>query len=738
MLDERLGAPEDAIRQLERVIAELDPTDLDAHTMLRRLHEARGDFEAAVRIAEREMYLAAEPSAKVVRALEIGLICRDRLEQPARALQAFERVLDDRSAPRRGAGRRRRSARAPRRLEGRRAGARAPPRPDRGRPGPPHPARPPRRAHRREARRSQGRLPLLAPRARRGARRHHARRAQRAAEAYGLWRELAEVWSDERRRLLTAGGGGVPSDVDAYVAASRELAQVCERRLSDRARAMTALHEALAVAPRDGGLLAEVERLAAEADQKPLWKQLTDGYDLALRAAPAAARVELHQKKARVLDERLADPKGAVAELLAAFAWAPEREDLRAGMYKLAEKNRTWDDVIAVETALVERADGADRLAALRRKAQVIEEQLKDLPRAFRVHLVSFLLAPEDADTLAHLWRLARAIGRYREVDRTPKPEPAPATVHGERDTDAPAPVPVARISPVASGPTRPRRPSTEELGDSDLRRLPGAGNAPSPVIASDIRRGQPVGRRLDPADRSRRADAGQSRRHRRPAAGEAGRRRARVDDRAVAPRAQRPHDGARHRGSGVGQRPASAGAHAGRAELARAARRRLGSHQAAAAAAAHAQDRAPPRWHRWRPAHAAAAGAGAQGAGLGAEPPLPQLPHRAYESPWEELAAAYESLPAPDPQARLRWLYRAAEVWETGGKDIPRAFDTLARAFERVGRTTGGPARRHRRRGPRPPAPHRRRSTRRGIASPSSTRRWPRRPTPPRPPPIC
>ena len=71
--------------------------------------------------------------------------------------------------------------------------------------------------------------------------------------------------------------------------------------------------------------------------------------------------------------------------------------------------------------------------------------------------------------------------------------------------------------------------------------------------------------------------------------------------------------------------------------------------------------------------------------------PPLPTLPNRSFESPWEELAVAYESLPAPDTLARLRWLYRAAEVWETGGKDIARAFDALARAFALARRSPGG-----------------------------------------------
>jgi tetratricopeptide (TPR) repeat protein len=72
---------------------------------------------------------------------------------------------------------------------------------------------------------------------------------------------------------------------------------------------------------------------------------------------------------------------------------------------------------------------------------------------------------------------------------------------------------------------------------------------------------------------------------------------------------------------------------------------------------------------------------------------PLPSLPNRAFDTPWEELAVAYESLPAPDSLARLRWLYRASEVWETGGKDISRAFDALSRAFAQARRTPQGDA---------------------------------------------
>src|SRR5213075_29914 len=83
-----------AIKVLDHLIRELAPGHLEAHTALRRLYEARGEFDAAVRVAERELYLAAEPDRKIARGLEIGVICRDRLANPTRALQAFQRVLE--------------------------------------------------------------------------------------------------------------------------------------------------------------------------------------------------------------------------------------------------------------------------------------------------------------------------------------------------------------------------------------------------------------------------------------------------------------------------------------------------------------------------------------------------------------------------------------------------------------------------------------------------------------------
>ena len=52
------------------------------------------------------------------------------------------------------------------------------------------------------------------------------------------------------------------------------------------------------------------------------------------------------------------------------------------------------------------------------------------------------------------------------------------------------------------------------------------------------------------------------------------------------------------------------------------------------------------------------------------------------FETPWEELAQAYESLPADDQKTRHGYLLKIAEIWERGQHDVGRALAALDRAF--------------------------------------------------------
>jgi tetratricopeptide (TPR) repeat protein len=663
ILENKLGAPGETIKVLDHLIRELDPHHLEAHIALRRLYEAHGDFDAAVRVAEREMYLAPEPERKIARGLEIGLICRDRLGNPTRALQAFKRVLElapDQDEALAAAadllarlGRWKEHVAVLERMLALAPGRDAP---DAGVPGGVAGARAASRGMidrraivQRIAAATADKLgdPKAAFRWWRRAHdeapdEHTLGDVRRAGEAYGLPRELSEVLTDERKRLIAAGEPGMPAEPERFVSLSRELADLSERRLGDKPRALAVLAEAFAAQPRDPGLLGELERVAAEIDDRPSWQALLDAYDLALPAAAPPDRALLYLRRAKVLEDRLNDPKAAVTDALVAFSWAPDRGDTRDVLVALAGKARAWDDVIAVDSALIDRAPtSARRVELLRRKAAVIEEQLKDAPRAFRTHLVALLLLPDDADTTSHLWRLARVIGKYREADRSPQAEPPPAMIQAE----TPISETVAVSGRVAAGRARiPHRLETEPLADADL--------ASVMLSVSDTTQ------RLELAE----LELAEQVRPGKPF---------------VSENATMNLSAQELRGMMVPPRlpPGAKG-----------------------------PPRPPPRPPQIRPGGSPPLPGINQTRPTGGPPPaprkaqaivrrapLPVLPNRSFESPWEELAMAYENLPAPDTASELRWLYRASEVWEAGGKDIARAFDALARAFARARRSPSG-----------------------------------------------
>ncbi|HEX7507793.1 MAG TPA: tetratricopeptide repeat protein, partial [Polyangia bacterium] len=94
LFEEELKEPAAAISALEQIIAEMDPANLEAHTVLRRVAEAMQDWPRVVAVAERQLALAPETQERVTRGLEIGRLCRERLADPAKAVRAYEHVLE--------------------------------------------------------------------------------------------------------------------------------------------------------------------------------------------------------------------------------------------------------------------------------------------------------------------------------------------------------------------------------------------------------------------------------------------------------------------------------------------------------------------------------------------------------------------------------------------------------------------------------------------------------------------
>ena len=661
LLEERLGAPAEAARALEVLIRDLDPSNLQAHQTLRRLYEARSDFDAAVRVAERELYLTEEPQRKIARGLDIGLLCRDRLADPNRALMAFERVLE--LAPDHEEALAASSelyaqvgdwARHVQTLERRVEGSGEP----------------------REKRALMGRIAqVVAERLgdHRAAfswyRRAHQEapdaatiaELRRAAEAYGLWRELAEVYEDERNALWPhrdASPAATPPGLDAtaYVAACREVASLAERRLGDRRRALEAIIDALRMQPQSEDLRAEAERIAGEGDKPELWQRLLEALELPLAVADRPGRVSLHLRRAWLREERLSDMPGATEELMKAFSWAPDQSEVREALIALSERSGSWSDALAVEATLFDRAPTlATRIDALRRKAQILEERVGDRVRAFRVHLAAMLLSPEDADTIAHLWRLARAIGTYTEAEKTPQPEPPPAHVEPIEDRSR---MPLRAGGGGLKIQTRKnRRDATTELSASDLLALDPASVAEG---ADKLRRDSTMA--LDLEDLVEIQPKAQSE----PTM------ELKTDDLIEALNVLRtPPPSPPGRQKRPTQPPPVPPMSSGKGPPPPPPRPPQIRKQAGGAAGA-------------RPVPAMARRSGGGGLpGVGAQTGVATMPTRPFASPWDELAAAYEVLPARDLAARLRWQFRAAEVWESGAGDVKRAFEVLERAMK-------------------------------------------------------
>src|SRR3954469_15175454 len=113
----------------------------------------------------------------------------------------------------------------------------------------------------------------------------------------------------------------------------------------------------------------------------------------------------------------MADPSGALDEMLRSFALAPENPSTQEEILRLARVTGRWEEAIRVEGHLFALAESLpEKLEIARNAAYLVEHEVKDLVRAFRAYLNAFRLAPDDDEIVGHLWRLAKTIGTYRPV----------------------------------------------------------------------------------------------------------------------------------------------------------------------------------------------------------------------------------------------------------------------------------------------------------------------------------
>lgn len=693
ILENKLENPVDAARALEQAIAELDPRSWEAHRRLRAIYERAEDWANVVKVAERQLLLTEASEDKAARALELGTLWRDRLNDSRRAIAAFERARE--LAP----GQRPalvalaplyESAKSWERLvdvNGRLLAETEDPT---------------------ERRRLMVQIAAITEEHlgdARGAFEWYRRAflefldseslalVEAVAERHALYKELVDVYDANRSRA---------TDRAEQLEAVLRIAALREEKLGQPELAFGVLRDGLAIDPAGTELLQRLEQLAEKTGD---WKGLLDAYARVVRnRSDLAERVELLRRRAEVREKRLADPSGALDELIRSFALDPENAGTQDEILRLAALTGRWEDAIKVQAQLFALAQDLPRkLAVARKAAALVETEVKDLVRAFRAYLNAFRLSPDDGEIVANLWRLAGTIGRYER--------PAPITERVQQALDALDEAPITSARDEGRG-----APAHLEAGSIPL--APGAGPGLAedgePILGGDGDGGEDVGD-MDGAFTGARSDADDA------AAGFDARAGAAYGD-----EGDDAYDGAGEPGSSADtaddsehgsfdpSEESTAGGEdddAGRSVFAGDTEEQAASHEGdevevddAAVIAVALDPDSSGALEELDVSDLEVADDSNDGAPAPTPPPLPLPIARAFgmpgpmavaqetrdaralvapfETPWEELAQAYESLPAADAGTRRSYLLKVAEVWERGQKDVTKALGALARAF--------------------------------------------------------
>ena len=642
ILATKLGASGEATEALEQIVSELDPRNWIAHERLRALYELQNDWPRAVKIAERQLMLSEDPEERARRALEIGTLWRDRLGDAQKATSAFERALelDGHSleamlalAPLYGA------ASDWANLVGLNE----------------------RLLDQTEDVDERHRLMLEIASLleehlgdvngafawyRRSYQERPDAEALRiidaVADKHGLHEDLIGVYEGAR------AGANEPIE---QLAAALKIADICENKLNDPGRAFTSLREALVADPAGRELLPTLERLAARTGD---WRGLLEVYARVARARPDLGdRVRLLRLRSEVRESHLQDPSGALDELVRSFALDPDNQATQDDILRLARATGRWEDALKVQAQLFALAEELPRkLAVARYAATLVETEVKDLVRAFHAYLNAFRLSPDDPEIVGHLWRLAALITRYdwAQPAMSDRGEQARAAAGGAGEREGEGTTPDAPMDDAETARLEVGRRPDREVSSGELPggQLAAEDSGQAEQAARDARsESQPeTGAEAEAAARAPARDRDQDRDL--DAAGADADADADdtldVDDAAVIAVAVDTES------SGVLE------------ELGMDDLEVAEDLEASAGLAPFGRVPAPPE----------------PPPGAGRRPPL-AMP---FETPWEELAQAYDTLPAPDAALRKYYLLKQAEVWERGQNDITRALAALERAF--------------------------------------------------------
>ncbi|MCB9619521.1 MAG: hypothetical protein H6724_08740 [Sandaracinus sp.] len=227
-------------------------------------------------------------------------------------------------------------------------------------------------------------------------------------EGQGKWPQVVRM----KEILVAAMDDAEPAD---RVAALMELSSLTERQLGDEPAAFTWARGAYALAPRDAKV---GERLEAMAAATGAWAELSRCYEgrLANDDVDPEEATTLRRRLAVLAAEKLERPETAATQLEAVLAEHPTDTTVRATLERIYASLDRPDDVLRLKQhALQHATDDEARIDAWHALA-VFHEQLEDTAAAIEGHQAALALDADNERALESLDRLLTGESRWSDL----------------------------------------------------------------------------------------------------------------------------------------------------------------------------------------------------------------------------------------------------------------------------------------------------------------------------------
>ena len=188
-------------------------------------------------------------------------------------------------------------------------------------------------------------------------------------EAAGEWEHLVSV----KERLIETS-----PEPERQIELYRAIGEIYEEELARDVDAFQAYLDAIEVDPSRADLLDTAERLAGQLDQ---WDVLVDWLDVQLDDETDFEVVtDLNSRIGRMLEEELADPRGAIDRYERALEADPDDVEVNAALDTLYQQEGEWANLADVLKTRIRLVDDAGQLQDFRSRLALLYKEELDRP----------------------------------------------------------------------------------------------------------------------------------------------------------------------------------------------------------------------------------------------------------------------------------------------------------------------------------------------------------------------